>query len=160
MAALAADDGGWCNSWWCAGIRSNRGRSESHGLIDEYRVPVEVDCDETGRSGRILIRLAGQFHALLFETPLEFARAATTPLDAELFNEIASEFDRARYGRHFREDEDVRRLGRALSEWESAHPATLKLRQTVARDLSEDEPPSSPLDPPEQSPDMPQPGMV
>jgi hypothetical protein len=100
------------------------------------------------------------FRRRLGETPLEFARAATTPLDAELFNEIASEFDRARYGRHFREDEDVRRLGRALSEWESAHPATLKLRQTVARDLSEDEPPSSPLDPPEQSPDMPQPGMV
>lgn len=73
VAALPADDGGWCRSRWCAGVRSNRGRSESHVLIDEYRVPVGVDCDETGRSGRILIRLAGQFHALLFEAPLEFA---------------------------------------------------------------------------------------
>lgn len=31
----------------------------SHVLIDEYRVPVGVDSDETGRPGRILIRLAG-----------------------------------------------------------------------------------------------------
>jgi hypothetical protein len=94
------------------------------------------------------------------ETPLEFARAATTPLDAELFNEIASEFDRARYGRHFAEDENVRPLDRALSEWELAHPATLELRQAVARELSEDEPPRSPPKPPETPPDMPQPGMI
>lgn len=94
------------------------------------------------------------------ETPLEFARAATRPLDAELFNEIASQFDRARYGRHFAEDESVRPLDRALTAWEAAHPATLELRQSVARELPEDEPPSSPLEPPERPPDMPQPGMV
>jgi hypothetical protein len=94
------------------------------------------------------------------ETPLEFARAATTPLDAELFNQIASEFDRARYGRHFADHEHVRPLDRALSDWERAHPATLELRQAIARELPEDEPPLSPPEPPEAPPGMPQPGML
>jgi hypothetical protein len=94
------------------------------------------------------------------ETPLEFAQAATGPLDAELFNEIASEFDRGRYGGHFESDESVNPLDRELSEWEQAHPATLELRQAVARELTGDEPPAQVPKPPEPPPDMPPPGMV
>ena len=94
------------------------------------------------------------------ETPLEFARAATGPLDAALFNEIAAQFDRARYGRHFPDDQAVGPLDRSLSEWEAAHPPTLELRQAVARELSDEPLPAAPQKPPETPPDMPQPGMV
>ncbi len=87
------------------------------------------------------------------ETPIEFAGLASRALDAGPFPAIAAEFDRARYGRHYPDDDVLRPLDRELSEWEQTHPATLELRQTVARDLPEDEGP--PLEPPPDRPEPP-----
>jgi hypothetical protein len=87
------------------------------------------------------------------ETPIEFAGLASRALDAGPFPAIAAEFDRARYGRHFPDDEVLRPLDRELGQWELTHPATLELRQTVARDLPEDEGP--PLEPPPDRPEPP-----
>jgi hypothetical protein len=92
------------------------------------------------------------------ETPLEFAKAAAGPLDARLFGEIADEFDRARYGRHFPDADRVDPLDRSLSEWEETHPATLELRARVAREMPEEPPP--PPRRPELPKSMPPPGMV
>ncbi len=87
------------------------------------------------------------------ETPLEFAGLASRALDAGPFPAIAAEFDRARYGRHYPDDEVLRPLDRELGEWERTHPATLELRQAVARDTPEDEEP--PLEPPPDRPEPP-----
>ncbi|MDP6605869.1 MAG: DUF4129 domain-containing protein, partial [Dehalococcoidia bacterium] len=93
------------------------------------------------------------------ETPLEFASAAAGPLDAQLFTEIAEEFDRARYGRHFPDADRVHPLDRSLSEWEESHPATLELRARVAREMPEEPPPPVPSRP-ELPKSMPPPGMI
>ena len=87
------------------------------------------------------------------ETPIEFAGLASRALDAGPFPAIAAEFDRARYGRHYPDDELLRPLDRELGEWERTHPATLELRQTVARDTPEDEGP--PREPPPDRPEPP-----
>ena len=87
------------------------------------------------------------------ETPIEFASVASRALDAGTFPAIAAEFDRARYGRHYPDDDVLRALDRELGEWERTHPATLELRQTVARDLPEGEEP--PLEPPPDRPEPP-----
>ena len=89
------------------------------------------------------------------ETPIEFAGLASRVLDAGTFPAIAAEFDRARYGRHYPDDEVLRPLDLELGQWERTHPATLELRQTVARDLPEGEEP--PLEPPPDRPPEPPP---
>ncbi len=95
------------------------------------------------------------------ETPLEFASAASGPLDAAVFGEIAAEFDRARYGRHYPDADRVAPLDRALGEWERSHPATVELRQRVSREApDEDEPPPPPRRPEPPSGSMPPPGMI
>ena len=89
------------------------------------------------------------------ETPIEFAGLAGRVLDAGTFPAIAAEFDRARYGRHYPDDEVLGPLDRELGQWEQTHPATLELRQTVARDGPEGEEP--PLEPPPDRPPEPPP---
>lgn len=73
------------------------------------------------------------------ETPLEFARAARTHLDAEPVVPIASMFERARFGRHYPPDEAMRQAADDLRDWERAVPATEELRERIrgARPLSE-----------------------
>ncbi|MPZ99606.1 MAG: DUF4129 domain-containing protein [Dehalococcoidia bacterium] len=66
------------------------------------------------------------------ETPLEFAAAGARVLEAPVFTEIAAEFDRARYGRHFPDAARLEPLARALAEWEQAHPATEEMRTRLA----------------------------
>ncbi|HJM89282.1 MAG TPA: DUF4129 domain-containing protein [Dehalococcoidia bacterium] len=83
------------------------------------------------------------------ETPIEFARAATLPLDAALFSDVANVFDRARYGRHYPDDAEVAALAESLIEWERTHPATAELRQTVRRDMDDDD------HGPDEPPDLP-----
>ena len=69
------------NSWTSGGrqmlVRVERmkclailSESCSHVLVEQDRVPVGVDCDKTGRSGRALICLAHQLHALRLELAL------------------------------------------------------------------------------------------
>jgi hypothetical protein len=83
------------------------------------------------------------------ETPIEFARAATLPLDAALFSDVAAVFDRARYGRHYPDDAEVAALVESLIEWERTHPATVELRQAVRRDADDDD------QGPDEPPDLP-----
>lgn len=66
------------------------------------------------------------------ETPIEFSAVAGRVLDAALFNEIATEFDRARYGRHYPDDEWTVPMEQQLVEWETEHPVTEELRSSVA----------------------------
>lgn len=66
------------------------------------------------------------------ETPLEFSAVAGRVLDAPLFTEIATEFDRARYGRHYPDDEWTVPMERELVQWEVEHPVTEELRRRVA----------------------------
>ncbi len=75
------------------------------------------------------------------ETPLEFSAVAGRVLDAPFFDEIAAEFDRARYGRHYPDDEWTVPMERELVQWEIEHPITEELRRRVAgaRPLSEAE---------------------
>ncbi len=75
------------------------------------------------------------------ETPLEFSAVAGRVLDAPIFNEIAAEFDRARYGRHYPDDEWTVPMEQELVQWEIEHPVTEDLRRRVAgaRPLSEAE---------------------
>ena len=87
------------------------------------------------------------------ETPIEFARAATLPLDAALFSDVAAVFDAARYGRHYPDDTDVEALAQSLIEWERMHPATAELRQTVRRDADDDDGPDQPPDLPTLEPE-------
>ena len=87
------------------------------------------------------------FHRRPGETPLEFAAVAASALDAPPLPDIAAEFDRARYGRHYPTDAELGPLDRSLGEWEQSHPATAELREAVARDIPEEEPPPPP--PPE-----------
>lgn len=83
------------------------------------------------------------------ETPIEFGAVAGRALDASAFPPIVEAFDRARYGRHYPTDEELRPLGDALDEWERAHPATDELRAEVARDAPAEEESPPPQDPPE-----------
>ncbi|MSQ41545.1 MAG: DUF4129 domain-containing protein [Dehalococcoidia bacterium] len=57
------------------------------------------------------------------DTPLQFAAMAAPALQAPMMQEIAEQFDRARYGRHYPSAEALAPLERALGEWEQAHPA-------------------------------------
>jgi hypothetical protein len=77
------------------------------------------DTEERG-----LARLAG-------ETPVEFAALATRSFDEPLFSQIAEEFDRGRYGRHFVEDDQLRPLADALVAWETANPPTEEMRNRL-----------------------------
>ncbi len=65
------------------------------------------------------------------ETPMEFASVAKRSFDEPLFEQIATEFDRARYGRHYAPDDEIRPLADALVEWEEATPATEELRNRI-----------------------------
>ena len=56
------------------------------------------------------------------QTAIEFGAEASRRLDAPPFPDIASTFDRLRYGRHEPPDEALARLEGRLSEWELAHP--------------------------------------
>ncbi|MCH7957772.1 MAG: DNA polymerase III subunit gamma/tau [Proteobacteria bacterium] len=73
------------------------------------------------------------------ETPLEFASIAGRTLDAPAFGGIAEAFDRARYGRHYAGDDEVRELEQALNSWEQTHPATEEWRREVAREEAQEE---------------------
>ena len=73
------------------------------------------------------------------ETPLEFASIAGRTLDAPAFGGIAEAFDRARYGRHYDGDDEVRELEQALNSWEQTHPATEEWRREVAREEAKEE---------------------
>lgn len=66
------------------------------------------------------------------ETPIEFVTRAERVLEAPPYPPIGLAFDRARYGRHFPEDGQVRSLDAALSAWEAATPPTEELRNRVA----------------------------
>ncbi|MSP21569.1 MAG: DUF4129 domain-containing protein [Dehalococcoidia bacterium] len=68
------------------------------------------------------------------ETPLEFAAASAGVLNAPVFEGIAVEFDRARYGGHFRPHDELRPLADALREWEAANPITDEMRLRPGRD--------------------------
>jgi hypothetical protein len=86
------------------------------------------------------------------ETPLEFATASTGALDAPLFGAIAAEFDRARYGAHFADEEALRPLAEALRAWEAANPITAEIRMRPGRD---EEAPEVELGPPPEMPEPP-----
>ena len=72
------------------------------------------------------------FRYLLGETPIEFVARADRAMDAPPYPPIGLAFDRARYGRHYPEDGQVRSLEAALAAWESATPPTEELRQRLA----------------------------
>ena len=65
------------------------------------------------------------------ETPMEFAAVARRSFEQPLFEDIAAAFDEARYGRHYREDDELRPLADALVAWEEATPATEELRNRI-----------------------------
>ena len=72
------------------------------------------------------------FRYLLGETPLEFGDRADRAMTAPPYPPIGLLFDRARYGRHFPEDGQVRSLEGALAAWEAATPPTEELRHRLA----------------------------
>ncbi len=65
------------------------------------------------------------------ETPAEFASAARAHLHAEPFVPIAEMFERARFGRHFPPDDQMRAAADDLRQWEQAVPATDELRESI-----------------------------
>lgn len=65
------------------------------------------------------------------ETPAEFGAAAVSHLSAQPVADAARLFERARYGRHFPTEEELRGVGAALDRWEREHPATEELRERV-----------------------------
>ena len=72
------------------------------------------------------------FHYMAGETPMEFASRANRAMDAPPYPPIGLAFDRARYGRHFPEDEAVRSMEADLGSWETATPPTEELRHRLA----------------------------
>ena len=72
------------------------------------------------------------FRYLPGETPLEFAHRADRAMDGQPFPPISLAFDRARYGRHYPEDGQVRAMEAALASWEAATPPTEELRHRLA----------------------------
>ena len=96
-----------------------------------YRLFARAEFDSRERG---LARLDG-------ETPVEFAALATRTFDEPLFERIAAEFDRARYGRHYPDEDDLRPLADALLAWETANPPTEELRYRLqgAAVMDEDE---------------------
>jgi hypothetical protein len=91
------------------------------------------------------------------ETPLEFAAVSAGILSAPVFEGIAAEFDRARYGAHFAPQEELRPLAEALRAWEAANPITDEIRMRPGRDEEAPEidvgpPPELPETPPELMP--------
>lgn len=91
------------------------------------------------------------------ETPLEFAAVSAGILGAPVFEGIAAEFDRARYGAHFAPQEELRPLADALRAWEAANPITDEIRMRPGRDEEAPEieagpPPEMPETPPELMP--------
>lgn len=87
------------------------------------------------------------------ETPLEFAAASAGVLSAPVFEGIAAEFDRARYGGHFRPQEELRPLADALRAWEAANPVTEEIRLRPGRD--EEAPEIEDIGGPSQMPEAP-----
>jgi hypothetical protein len=86
------------------------------------------------------------------ETPLEFANVSAGVLGAPVFEGIAAEFDRARYGAHFAPEESLRPLADALRAWEAANPITDEIRLRPGRD---EEAPEIELGPPTELPETP-----
>lgn len=81
------------------------------------------------------------FRYLRGETPIDFGERADRAMHAPPYPPIGLLFDRARYGRHYPEDGQVRSLEGALGAWEAATPPTEELRHRLAgaRPLSETE---------------------
>lgn len=93
-----------------------------------------------------------RFARRLGETPLEFAGVASTALHATVFEPIALEFDRARYGGYPADERELQRLGEALAQWEATFPVTDELRRMPGRD---EEAPDVPLGPVPDAPESP-----
>jgi hypothetical protein len=88
---------------------------ERHAI---YRLFARAEYDTTERG---LARFEG-------ETPVEFTSLASRQFDEPLFARIGEEFDRARYGRHYADDDELRPLAEALQAWETANPPTEEMR--------------------------------
>ena len=78
------------------------------------------------------------FRLMPGETPLEFAARSSRALAAP-FEAVGRAFDRARYGRHYPADDEVRGMETDVQRWEAETPATDELRERVrgAPQLSE-----------------------
>jgi hypothetical protein len=97
------------------GSRGGREWLELHAI---YRLFARAEYDTTERG---LARFEG-------ETPVEFTALASRQFDEPLFAQIGDEFDRARYGRHYADDDELRPLAEALQAWETANPPTEEMR--------------------------------
>ena len=105
-------------------LRRGRAPSDKRAWLQRhaiYRLFARAEYDSTERGMR---RLDG-------ETPIEFATLASRSFDEPLFERIGAEFDRARYGRHFPDDDELRPLADALLAWETANPATEETRNRL-----------------------------
>jgi hypothetical protein len=71
------------------------------------------------------------FRALPGETPLEFSARASHAMSAP-FEPVGAAFDRARYGRHYPAEDQVREMQTAVAHWEREMPPTPELRERLA----------------------------
>ena len=171
--------------YWLARLIFRRGRSGDDGEYDELRgvaadgggmrgmlrglmpsrSPRETYGDWQDRHAvyRLFGRVVGDsgergFPRRQGETPLEFGALAGRTLDAEAFGDIAGAFDRARYGRHYPDEDEVASLERSLAAWEQEHPATEAWRREVAREEVREEVRVDPelATPAEDEPEMPE----
>lgn len=70
------------------------------------------------------------FRMMPGETPLEFSARASRALAAP-FEAIGRAFDRARYGRHYPPDDEVRDMEAQVQRWEVETPPTEELRERL-----------------------------
>lgn len=100
------------------GTRDRREWLERHAV---YRLFARAEYDSTERG---LARMQG-------ETPVEFTALASRQFQEPLFERIGEEFDRARYGRHYADESELRPLAEALQAWEVSNPPTEELRNRL-----------------------------